>query len=337
MSKKFTKEQEEGITERYLLGEKSSNLAKEWNCHYSTILNIVKRNNGKTKTKSESHVLYSKDENYFNCINSEEKAYFLGLLYADGCIHNTKPRFLISLHEDDKYILDKFAENIKYNGQLYKRISKKENNSDQYCLSITSEKIKMDLIKLGCIPKKSLIVQSPTETQVPDKYINHFIRGYFDGDGSVGYTKRIINENSYKEQFAQIVGSCSFIDELILKLDFLEKINVSLVNNGNNKNIQIKNKKDFIEIYNYLYKDATIFLTRKLEKFKEILSFLENKKFIYKNEAIDQFDKELNLIKTWKDLDTLCDSLPLVRRDCVLKCIRGNAKSTSGFIWKLHK
>lgn len=335
MENKFTKEEENIIVERYLSGEKSTTLATEWNCHYVTILNIVKRSGNKTKTKSESHIVYSKDETFFENIDSEAKAYFLGFLYADGCIHSSLPRFSISLQEEDKYILEKFTKEIKYTGELYKRSYEKENVKDQFCLEITSDKIKSDLIKLGCVSKKSLILDFPKIFS--DKYINHFIRGYFDGDGSVGYTERLISGNNYKEQFIQIVGSCNFIDGLISELNFINKMTISTVNSGKNKNIQIKNKEDFIKMYEYLYKDANIFLHRKINKFKEIIDLLNNKKFFYNNESINQFDKNLNLIQSWENIDLLCASNLDIRRDCVLKCIRGKQKSTGGYVWKLKQ
>ena len=92
-----------------------------------------------------------------------------------------------------------------------------------------------------------------------------------------------------------------------------------------------------MKMYEYLYKDSTIFLYRKIEKFKEIINILDNKKFFYTKESINQFDKDLNLIKTWENIDVLCNALPTIRRDCVLKCIREKVKSTGGFIWKLNK
>ena len=143
MKNKFTKEQEKEITLRYINGEKSTDLSKEFNCAYATILNIVKRNGGQSKSNSEAHTIYHCNDNYFSIIDSEDKAYFLGLLYSDGCIHDSQSRFLISLQEEDKYILELFKEKIKYTGYLYLRPS--EIHKNQYSLEITSKKLKDDL------------------------------------------------------------------------------------------------------------------------------------------------------------------------------------------------
>lgn len=335
MANKFSKKQEIEITTRYTNGEKSTDLAKIFDCCYATILNIVNRNGGKSKTNSEAHSKYTCNDNYFAEINSEDKAYFLGLLYADGCVHNTQPRFLISLQEEDKYILELFKEKIEYNGYLYLRPS--EIHKNQYSLEITSSIIKNDLINLGCMPKKSLILTFPTTLQVPELYLNHFIRGVFDGDGSVGLIDRIINGAEYKEQYINFIGSNEFIIGLIEKLNFLDHINKSSTNNGNNIQIFIKNKKDFISMYNYLYKDATIYLNRKYNKFQEALNFLNSKPYFYSGEKISQYSKEGELIKIWNNLNEICDSDLKVRRDSILKCIKEKVKTTSNFIWKLHK
>lgn len=295
MKNKFTKEQEREITLRYINGEKSTDLSKEFNCVYSTILNIVKRNGGKVKNNSDAHTIYHCNDDYFSSIDSEDGAYFLGLLYADGCVHDSQPRFLISLQEEDKYILELFKEKINYTGYLY--LKPYEIYKNQYSLEITSKKIKEDLINLGCIPKKSLILQFPNEMQVNKEFLHHFIRGYFDGDGSVGITDRLIKGKKYKEQFIQFIGSNNFIDGLCEQLNFLNTFNIISTNNGNNKQISIKSKLDFIKFYEFLYKDATIYLERKHNKFKEILQYLENKPFFYSNEKIAQYTKTNELIK----------------------------------------
>lgn len=335
MKNKFTKEQEKEITLRYINGEKSTDLSKEFNCAYATILNIVKRNGEKAKSNTEAHTIYHCNNDYFSVIDTEDKAYFLGLLYADGCVHDIQPRFLISLQEEDKYILELFKEKIEYTGYLYLRPS--EIYKNQYSLEITSNQLKDNLINLGCVSKKSLILKFPNELQVPKELLHHFIRGVFDGDGSVGITDRLIKGKEYKEQFIQFVGSNDFIDGLSEQLNFLITFNVSPINSGNNKQIAIKSKSDFIKMYEFLYKDATIYLYRKYNKFQEIIEYLNNKPYFYSGESIAQYSKENELIKIWNNLDEICNSDLKVRRDSILKCIRKVVKTTGGFIWKLHQ
>ena len=77
------------------------------------------------------------------------------------------------------------------------------------CLSQTSQKTVNDLKRLGCIENKSLVLTFPTYDQVPEELIYHFIRGYFDGDGSVS-----INSKNYKYAHISIVGTENFIKKL---------------------------------------------------------------------------------------------------------------------------
>ena len=129
-----------------------------------------------------------------------------------------------------------------------------------------SKKIAEDLIKLGCVPNKSLILEFPTKEQVPDKLINHFMRGYFDGDGCI-----YISEKHNKASF-DIIGTEKFCESYRLKLN--EKITKKEKRKfgvaGKNVIFRESEKKRTKEIEKFLYCDATVFLERKREKFKQI-------------------------------------------------------------------
>jgi intein-encoded DNA endonuclease-like protein len=125
-----------------------------------------------------------------------------------------------------------------------------------------------DLINLGCVPNKSLILKFPTEEQVPEKFLSHFIRGFFDGDGSV--TKNKIH--------AVDISFCSVETFLIPLSNFLKSklnINISkfykrykhkLISAGS---IFIYQRYDNPIFYNYIYKDAgKFYIKRKKEKFE---------------------------------------------------------------------
>lgn len=129
------------------------------------------------------------NENYFDIIDTPQKAYFLGLLYADGCIsHTTRTSgsicyiMAIALQEDDKYVLEKFRiEMERPNNLLF--IRGNDHRKAKFCFTVSGEKIHHDLEKHGCVERKSLILQFPTT--VPEELMSHFIRGYFDGDGCI--------------------------------------------------------------------------------------------------------------------------------------------------------
>lgn len=213
---------------------------------------------------------YNIDDTYFEKVDTEDKAYFLGLLYADGYNDTKNNCIRIILAEPDQYILETFKEYLKTNKPLryYERTSKNPNWKNCWAIDIENKKMCLDLEKLGCMKAKTHILKFPTEEQLPSYLHNHFIRGYFDGDGCI-----TTNSNSY---FISFVGNADFIkkvQEILIKeinfsktklskrhKDRIDNI-VTLIYGGN---IQLLRFRD------YIYKDATVFLTRKKDKFYKI-------------------------------------------------------------------
>ncbi len=209
---------------------------------------------------------YSHNQFFFKDINSENTAYWLGFMYADGCVKGNKIH--LRLAEKDIEILEKFREDIESTNPIQKQTIKlREKEFTSYCLTISSKTLVHDLIKQGCIPKKSLTLKFPLNTQVPEHLMNHFIRGYFDGDGCVcRHREKRSNQDSLS---LSIIGSEYFISSLqeyLLNLQIL-KSKTKLHNNGKAKGLQIGGNIQAHKFASYIYKDATIFLKRKKDKF----------------------------------------------------------------------
>ena len=127
------------------------------------------------------------DEFIFDSIDTEEKAYWLGFIFADGTISSTSNLFELSLKASDVEHLNKFNLFMKCTTKDKVKINKVS------CGEIISERcrwhsknshLKQSLIKLGCVPNKSLILMFPDKSIFKDEsLIRHFIRGYWDGDG----------------------------------------------------------------------------------------------------------------------------------------------------------
>lgn len=122
---------------------------------------------------------YETNENYFKKW-SHNMAYVLGLWFSDGCIYDN--RFDITLHKNDEYLLKLILKDMQSNCRLI-------NHHNCYRLAITSTKIVDSIKKLGGIPHKSLTIKFP---KIPKKYLPDFIRGLWDGDGTV-YLSKITN------------------------------------------------------------------------------------------------------------------------------------------------
>ena len=237
-------------------------LAIELNCSISMIKKIWRENNLKGKTNRT----YYSDFNYFETIDTEEKAYWLGFIYADGCVYkrnNHEKLLSIKLCAKDKSHLNKFKIDIKSENPINDGVSNNNNYSD---IVIVSDKLCNDLISLGCEPKKTFKLNKLPI--INDELLRHFIRGFFDGDGSICKTK-----NNYKTRYNfSIIGMYEFIVQLklILEKELLIKLCLSEDKRTYNLySVRTSNKKYIKQIYNYLYENATRYLQRKKDIFEE--------------------------------------------------------------------
>lgn len=195
--------------------------------------------------------VYNFNDDYFETIDTEDKAYFLGLLFADGNVYTARNRVQITLANEDIYILNAFANCIKYTGKLY--IDREKYSK----LILPSSKMCTDLTKLGCTPNKSLTLQFPTE--VPSHLMHHFIRGCFDGDGHVSKKGNCFNVN--------FTSSKDFMDKFIELLDSL-----NIAHTGAKKRYKDKEHSAYSvyirsssspSFFKYIYNDANFLLKRK--------------------------------------------------------------------------
>lgn len=240
----WTDEQVAYIIKKYCEENYSlSQLGKEFNCSYGTIKNLLHKHNIKSRGYKN---MYPRDEFYFNKIDNENKAYWLGFLYADGCVHSNNNEISINITDEDHII--KFKNEIKAFNHKYSITNDKryKNAKTLYQFSIKDAQLHSDLIKWGCVPNKSLLLNKIPN--IPRDYVSHFIRGYFDGDGSLHYLK---STNNYRISF---VGTKDFLNDIQKELN----TNVSLNNSGSGKayTLQISGRKQVMRILNYMYKDS---------------------------------------------------------------------------------
>jgi len=210
---------------------------------------------------------YEINDKFFDVIDCEAKAYFLGLLLADGHNNNKDGVVSIDLQPQDIDILKKLTDLI----QPEKPIRFYENKYSilgRNRVVLSNRYMSNKLKELGMIQNKSeglVFVKS-----VPDDLMHHFIRGYFDGDGSVGIFGKVQNV-----EFS-IVSTKEFL--LTLQQILMEKCNLTLTKLGkrhkdrdsNAYHIKYTGRFSCLRIRDYLYKDATIYIERKYDKFHSI-------------------------------------------------------------------
>jgi len=267
--KKVTTEEELIVIKKYLSGKKVSELTKEYNyskTNHHGILNILKKHNISIRPDNITHsTKYFVDSNYFEKVDNQNKAYILGLLYADGYNGISSNSIRLMLQKEDKDILDIIRKEIKTDKplRLYQKSLKNPNWKDMYALDIENKKMCKDLNNLGCIQAKTFKIVFPYFLK--DEYISHFIRGYFDGDGCITYSK--------KNMYISFVGTSEFLNSL--KIIFTKELNFSDVKfskrhkdkNDNIYNLLYGGNKQISKFKTWLYKDAQIFMKRKFDKF----------------------------------------------------------------------
>lgn len=218
--------------------------------------------------------LYTLDENYFDTINSSNKAYILGFIYADGSV-SERGNLTICLSKKDTEILEFIKEELNYSGV----ISTKLVNKNEYSLlNIVSKVMVNRLIELGIAPNKTY--NSSTLPTVPKEYFNDMLRGYFDGDGSI-YKN---GEKGFTVSFSSNINILNNLKSYFNALD-IKSSNIRLRNKNSEYSamLEIRGNNQIIKIKNLLYSKNNIFyLKRKYSKFlafNEYISKLERRKF----------------------------------------------------------
>lgn len=194
-----------------------------------------------------------KEPDFFETINSEEKAYWLGMLYADGYVHYEKR--CIELCLKDRHHVELFAYTVQGKNNVKEKhsiINGKEKINYRTC--IYSSQLVSNLVDKGCFSNKSLNLIFPTLKQVPDEYLKDFIRGYYDGDG-------VCREQGREKGF---LGTKQFLEILkaLLVRNALVEGKLSVLKHGNIYEMRL-GEEDTKKLDNYMYENATVFLERK--------------------------------------------------------------------------
>jgi S-adenosylmethionine decarboxylase len=204
----------------------------------------------------------------FDDINSEQKAYVTGFIAADGNIDKCMNHIRFNQNEQDYFHLARIRDIIDPNSNLHVEAPHKSTLmwDDVAKLEINRRQLCFNLYKHGIVPHKSRIVRPPV-TLLPE-YERHYIRGYLDGDGSVGLNK---NYTTVSALSAEISSGSIFLLEFVRKSvkDHLD-VNVNITPNGPIHRVRFSSKKAQ-KFLRWLYKDATIFLERKYEIAKPFL------------------------------------------------------------------
>lgn len=267
----LTIEQKEQIKNLYLSGLNCREISEKFNLNRNSVNRVIKLA-GIARGPRESQLRYKFNENIFDSIDTEEKAYWLGFLYADGyvSVENNKHHLVLALATKDKSHIEKFNNFLQSNYPIHDYvISSGEFIGKEYSkVTVNSPHLINTLISYGCTPRKSLTLKFPDKTIFKNEdLIRHFIRGYFDGDGSVFISneKHWRNGTITKVIHYRFLGTKDFLEQV----DSLICLKGSITNPKRSKAFELayKRKKKVLPFFKYLYDKSTIYLDRKRDIF----------------------------------------------------------------------
>lgn len=227
---------------------------------------------------------YRSNDNYFDIIDDENKAYLLGFFIADGYVTSDK-RICFNNSIDDLEIVEKANLFISPESKLY--FSNKQTGAkfrkEQVSLRFKSGYM-CDILKnrYDIIQTKTLHSDFKFNFElIPKELINHFIRGYFDGDGSVSFYK---TNNTIFFNFSFVFNSLKFTEQISnIFIELFDIIPVIREKKGKTCtyytlrfNYSRNRVSKIQEIYNWLYKDSSICLNRKKDKFEQYFEYRAN-------------------------------------------------------------
>ena len=257
-----TDELKQQIKEYYLSRPmKRSHVAEVFGLSSATIGKILHDVPTYTRAKIKSPDLI---ENFFEDIDTEEKAYFLGLITTDGNVFEPdsmgrQASISITLQEEDEYLLQRFKDATKTTTAI------SHDGRGSAMVAIRSNIMAKDLSKYGVVPRKSFITYLPL---IREDLMPHLIRGIIDGDGSVASLQREkhLHGISLCGTHALVEGVLNY---LLDKGIATSRVSVYDYKDKQLSQFRISRIEDMYNVGKWLYKDATIFMQRKYEAFKD--------------------------------------------------------------------
>lgn len=250
-------------------GKGYKSISKYLNLSGKAVFRIMKENNW-LHPKRYVQRKHKIDETIFEKIDTEEKAYWLGFIYADGNVCKRTLSVRQKGNKDGYNHLLKLKSFLGVDNKIETGIQNSWGVETPYCrLSVYSKKIVEDLKQKGCVPKKSLILTFPSKEILPENLRYHFIRGYFDGDGGFltgknnGIAMSFNGTKEFLEKVREILGvNCvpkqdkRHLDKNIYQLSFGGKFQVYQIGSKlyDNNHISLDRKNNLFKKFKESYK-----------------------------------------------------------------------------------
>lgn len=266
----FTERERKELIADYISGVEIPELTEKYDCNPNQIRKCLIDSNVKIRTRSQCCRKYQINENYFDQIDNQDKAYILGFLYADGTnASNYSKKYYridLTLQMRDAYILDRIREKLAYEKQ-YRIYTRKSDGRSYARLEIKNKQIAIKLNELGILKNKTFITQFPKWLR--KDLIPHFIRGLLDGDGCISKDLKTV----------QFAGSDKMIDDLI---DLFEEYlgfsahAVRIKHSPGISSVAIARIDRRVKLLNWIYENADLKLERKYDLYLKTLEKYNN-------------------------------------------------------------
>ena len=265
------KDYEEDIIKLYQEGKTAKQISELLNFKYhQPIYNFFKKK-GWERNGISGKRIYKVNELFFNNINTEEKAYILGFICADG--HINTDRLVITISIKDVDILYKIRKALNSNHPIKEVIRNNpyQNTKNKKLklveLMIGSVNLVKPLFKMGLSSNKTYTLNRNIMDFIPKHLIRDFLRGYFDGDGNVMFGKK------YSSGYKYNINICGNEDFLIHSYQKYFPSTNKLYKDLYSKQCfvwKISSKDRVKDFMYYLYENSSIHLQRKYNEFRKI-------------------------------------------------------------------
>lgn len=283
---KLSKEIQNKIVDLYNKKHGSPYIANKLGLRLGQVSYFISKNIG-ARSHREANSKYYFNEKFFNKIDTEEKAYWLGFLMADGYISKSNNSYKIglTLSTCDYTHLEKLNKSLESNHPIktYEPTKSSYSKNSYSRIIYYSEIMFNDLLKYNLVEHKTNILIPPSISLLGN-HTSDFIRGYFDGNGSIAHTNTEKN-NSYAFKLVSTKNFLDFVNNYIK-----EKLGFSANKYYKRKDYQEVMSLEFSgnlktqKILDLLYKNATIYLNRKYQRYLDLCN-LNNSRALEKFKA----------------------------------------------------
>ena len=267
------------MASQYMAGDSTCLIADRFQRATATVVAAIKSQGLAVRTSDMAHRRYSLNDHAFSDpTSSEEAAYWIGFLMADGCVSipgRGSPRVSVLLAKKDEGHLEKLRKFLWSNHPIRTQPVPPSDfcgrPREAVSLHVHSSQIAADLARYGVVPRKTLTAEA-----FHLDHCRHFWRGVIDGDGTVGVvtSRYTAKRKCYLYIYISLVGSKRLVEQF---RDYAKSLAPQLKARPYPvKTVWVFRATGSIayHLVRLMYREATISLSRKQKIADRILSSL---------------------------------------------------------------